>query len=369
MKKNMKRFLAFIEECFGMIFFGAAENHILLSHSGKKKFYSYTQLKKHQKKVRKIFMSFVGGIVLLLLGVVIGPAILPVTYKAEIYIPSGRGDILIGNVSKNQATVIFKTLNARDSKKPLATKAYVEVYEDENLKKMVAKSEESDYAVTHMIPINNLKEGNQYYFQIVASDSADFSNAKKVFSWGEGKDPIKVFTTGEPIIPKCTTDEIRNMIVLQQENKESFYENAVVQQTDFTNVESIDDAEEATEEDKTLKISNVQNENHLQPQNKVQTIISWKTNFPATTVLEYSEGTNGERKKIVISDKKTIKHAAVLTTLKAGTVYYFKVISEDENGNLAVSKDYSLRTPIPKDTVLQQIAKNFKGLIFQMNQE
>lgn len=364
MKKNMKRFLAFIEECFGMIFFGAAENHILLSHSGKKKFYSYTQLKKHQRRMRRFFALFVGGIALLFLGIIIGPAVLPATYRTEIYIPNGRGDILIGNVSKNQATVIFKTLNAKDGGKPLATKAFVEVYEEESLKKLVTKSEEADYAVTHMIPINNLSEGNQYYFQIVVTDSGDYSNAKKISSWGDGKDPIKVFTSGEPVAPKCTEKDIRNIIIKQQEIPENFAE---AYEDDFSNVEEAG-SEAVSEAEKVLEISNVQNENHLQPQNKVQTIISWRTNFPATTVLEYSEGSKGEKKRIVVNEKKTIKHAAVLTTLKPATVYYFKVMSEDEKGDVAVSKDYSLRTPVPKDTVLQQIAKNFKGLLFQANE-
>jgi F0F1-type ATP synthase epsilon subunit len=61
-----------------------------------------------------------------------------------------------------------------------------------------------------------------------------------------------------------------------------------------------------------------------------------------------------------------MKHAAILTTFKAGTIYYFEAKSQDEKGNIAVSGEYSLHTPRPKANVLKAIVDNMEALIRQI---
>jgi hypothetical protein len=330
----------------------------MMSHKNQKKFHSYTQLKAHQRKIRRnvfwIFLLFV----FLLVGIVIGPALFPRTLKTEVYIPNGKGDILFGNVSKDQATVIFKTLDAENEDKPLATKAFVEVYSDKDYAKLVQRTDEDDYAVTHMIPITGLSEGRKYYIRISASDSENFANAKTISDWGDESEPISVLAIGE------TTNTCSTQNQNKTENDINIPEIAV-STTDEGGSTLINNGN--TEKNNSLEILSVQNENYLQPNNKVQTIISWKTNIPATTVLLYREENSNDTKELDASDQKQIKHAAVLTTLKTGTVYYFKVKSKDEKGDEVVSQEYSLSTPRAEETTIQQMINNFKSLFFKAN--
>ena len=350
-KRIANNFFERFSEHFKMIFFSAAENHIMMSHKNQKKFQSYTQLKAHQRKIRRnVFWIFL-LLVFLLVGIVIGPAIFPRTLKTEVYIPNGKGDVLFGNVSKDQATVIFKTLDAINEYKPLATKAFVEVYTDKAHEKLLERTDADDYAVTHMIPVTGLTEGKNYYIRISASDSADFTNAKTISDWGDVNEPISVLAIGETT-NACITQN-QNKI----QNNTNISQNAVPGTTTLVNNGN---------KSGSLEILSVQNENYLQPGNKVQTIISWKTNVPATTVLLYREGNSGEEKELNVNDQKQIKHAAVLTTLKVSTAYYFKVKSKDEKGNEVVSQEYSLRTPQPKETTVQQMIDNFKALFFNI---
>lgn len=373
MKRRIKKILsylpAFLSEYFEWIFSDASENQIRIAKSKKNKFRSYTQLKKHQKKLKIFVAGFFLALFFLWIGLVVGPTLFPKQIETELYIPNGRGDILLGNVSKNQATVIFKTLDSANGNKPLATKAFVEVFDDKDYTKLVRRSAEDDYAITHIIPVDSLQEGNIYYIRITAKDAANPAHMKNVSFWGDGKDPIRVYTTGE-LIPSCAVPKETPYVAAVNDNDVSTGKNEKTAVQITTSIDSTTNAGNAKDlqqsDDSVLHISNVMNENYLQPKNKVQTIISWNTNIPATTVLIYSEGNSKEKKEIIINDQLQTKHAAILTTLKAGTTYYFNVKSVDENGGVAISEEYSLRTPKPQSTVTEKIFESFKSIFRQV---
>ena len=341
-------------EYFEWILSDAAENQIRIAKSKNNKFRSYTQLKKHQKMVKRYVAIILLTLVSVFAGLLVAPIIFPQPIESEVYIPNGKGDILIGNISKNQVTVIFKTLDSANGNTPLATKAFVEFYSDKDYKNLVRRSEVDDYAVTHIIPVDSLQENNIYYVRIIATDSSLQHHSKTISSWGDGNDLLKVYTTGE-LIPTCATQN-ENRTVVQDNN-----ENKPVIAPNSDNGMEVMQASNSS-----LKITEVQNENYLQPKNKVQTIISWNTNTPATTVLAYGEGNTGQKTEVIINNEKQTKHAAVLTTLKAGTTYYFSAKSVDANGNVAVSDEYSLRTPKPQSTIAEKIVENFKVIFHQI---
>ncbi|MDO8240355.1 MAG: hypothetical protein Q7T51_00535, partial [Candidatus Moranbacteria bacterium] len=106
----------------------------------------------------------------------------------------------------------------------------------------------------------------------------------------------------------------------------------------------------------------VRTDSALAQNDKVQTIISWTTDEPATTELIYQEGRNAEKKAIKISNALTTSHVAVITTFKAGVVYYFQVKSTDLSENEATSSDYALLTPKRKENVIQIIINNFQDI-------
>jgi hypothetical protein len=97
----------------------------------------------------------------------------------------------------------------------------------------------------------------------------------------------------------------------------------------------------------------------LTQNNKVQTIISWKTDEQATSILSYREGRIGEEKEFSNTDSLFTNHVIVMTSFKSGTVYNFRVKSTDAAGNESISGYFSFLTPRVKENIIQIITNNF----------
>jgi len=54
-------------------------------------------------------------------------------------------------------------------------------------------------------------------------------------------------------------------------------------------------------------------------------------------------------------------HTVVIANWKAGTVYRFRVASVDAAGNIAESKDFTVKTPQKKESVIDIIVNNFSS--------
>ncbi|KKU53930.1 MAG: MscS Mechanosensitive ion channel, partial [Candidatus Moranbacteria bacterium GW2011_GWE2_47_10] len=117
----------------------------------------------------------------------------------------------------------------------------------------------------------------------------------------------------------------------------------------------------ATDEN-SPKIEQVRTDSALTQSDKVQAIISWKTDENSDTSIIYKEGKAGKENEIKVSDVMTTSHIAVITTFKPGTVYYFNVKSIDVAGNEAKSNDFALLTPKRKENIIQIIVNNFQDI-------
>lgn len=367
MKKIIKKILPHLPrvftEYYEFLFSDPSENQLRVVKAKENKFKSYTELKKHQRRLKRFFIGTFLSLFFLLAGLVLQPILFPKQPESEIYIPNGRGDILLGNTSKNQTTVIFKTLDGANDNKPLATKAIVEAYRDQQYTKLERRTTEDDYAVTHIIPVDTLQEGKLYYIRIITRDAAVPEHTKIISSWGDGTDPITVFTSGELVANCANTGNIQNSNSTANVNESN---KVTIASSGLNSAAQDSENDKTLGGDSALQISSINNENYLQPKNKVQTIISWNTNNPATSVLIYSEGNSKEEKEIAIDREMQTKHAVVLTTFKAGTIYYFKVKSVDRNGNSAISQQYSLKTPKPQTTFAEKIVESFDSILRQI---
>lgn len=356
------------KECFDIIFHSAAENHIQLAkRDASGRFQSYIQLKKYQQRIRLLTIKILMAAIFLLIGILVGPAVFNREELHDIYIPDGKGDILIGNVSKNKATIVFKTMDTLHQNKPLATVAEVKIYRDLSHKDLVQEAYSDGYAVTHVISLDGLVDGTTYYPVISVSEDKDFNGTKEISAWG-GTDPIAIYATGETA-SSCVTEikKIQEEYARLEKDKEKtklhiLNPEAIAEITTPTVID-----ENPIIVDPTFKILGVQNENYLYGKDKLQIIISWKTNMPATAKLLYRYDDNGEKKEeLNVSKEKATKHVAVLTTLKTETKYYFKVMSTNEKGENVVSEEYSLQTPHAKDTISDIIVNNLKELTHQV---
>lgn len=102
--------------------------------------------------------------------------------------------------------------------------------------------------------------------------------------------------------------------------------------------------------------------------NKIQTIISWLTNEPSTSQVEYQEGVHGGSAKLSevtnLNMNYTKEHVMVVTKFKPGIVYSFRVKSVDSGDNLSSSKVHTFMTAKKKEsiiTIIMNILENTFG--------
>jgi hypothetical protein len=527
----MKKFFDQIVEYWDILFSSAAENQIKMQKGqghGHRVFRSYSQLKKFQKKLRRF--SFV--LMLIAAGMLVSQILYPSAVRSKAAISIKQGDIIISDVSKDGATVVFKTVDEAHFNRPLATVATISVYQDPGLTKLVKTTDPDDYAVTHIIKLEGLENNREYYLRLNATDSpndwgisaaaqASFSaniaelsklrvatagqlakiydisdpflvypqknvmimfktdqeakchlrfndEALQLLAGQEGemdyfkdhtlKFPNSIGDGGSDYRIKCEdrrdksaelesqiinydfaslndkamlgangtsdakisnlkveqgigggiaitwdTDQKTNSIV-QYRNLENDTEiiigdvNHFVQKhsvsmgmayafypkvkvisfdlmgrkteieqdlSDYFSQKNSEIKKDAVDENKLI-LRNISDESSLYSNEKVQAIVSWYSNKPADTKVIYKEGKGGEEKEVSFGNKLSTEHMAVFTQFKTGTVYYFKVKSTDESGQIAFSEEFSLLTPSGKEGIIRIIKNNIKQLVRQI---
>ncbi len=94
---------------------------------------------------------------------------------------------------------------------------------------------------------------------------------------------------------------------------------------------------------------------------KIQTVISWITNKPATTMVYYMEGVHGPN--VELSGKTELKndysrdHVTLFTEFVPGTVYTFRVESTDSSGNSTISDPNTFMTPRKSESIIDVIIR------------
>ena len=98
---------------------------------------------------------------------------------------------------------------------------------------------------------------------------------------------------------------------------------------------------------------------------KVQTIISWKTDKPSTSRIYFEEGISTKDALAFMTPLEkefVLDHIIITTAFKTGRVYRFRVESIDASGNTSYSKDYTILTPRPRESILDLMIKNFEEI-------
>lgn len=97
---------------------------------------------------------------------------------------------------------------------------------------------------------------------------------------------------------------------------------------------------------------------------RIQTIVSWKTDEPATSIVSYEEGSGLAKKelanKVEIPNNWVSDHVVILTNLKPGVIYKVEITSVDTVNNKAVLPIRTIITPKPSESIFDVIIKNFE---------
>ncbi len=112
-----------------------------------------------------------------------------------------------------------------------------------------------------------------------------------------------------------------------------------------------------------LKINEVYSE-LLTTKNKeeIKLLISWKTNKPARSEVEYSKGGNEEGGQIIQEDKFSYSHSAVLSSLDPASAYTYKIKAVDQWGNEIISDRFAFYTGAPNISLLDLLFGAFKDV-------
>ncbi|MEK9154753.1 MAG: fibronectin type III domain-containing protein [Patescibacteria group bacterium] len=113
-------------------------------------------------------------------------------------------------------------------------------------------------------------------------------------------------------------------------------------------------------------ISNLKIDSAMIPgrNDRVQTIVSWKSDEPSTSLVEYAEGSGSAddplNNRVEISDNFSETHNVIITKLKPGSLYRMRVASVDDAGNKTISPIRTIITPRQSESIVDVIVKNFE---------
>lgn len=94
-----------------------------------------------------------------------------------------------------------------------------------------------------------------------------------------------------------------------------------------------------------------------------QVIVSWNTDEPATSQVEYAEGITGDSYPMSTAKDNSLSssHVVILRDLKPSSSYYFRVVSADASDNTTKSEAGSALTGFIQSSVLDTILKSLQG--------
>jgi hypothetical protein len=94
---------------------------------------------------------------------------------------------------------------------------------------------------------------------------------------------------------------------------------------------------------------------------KIMAIISWDTDEPATSQVEYGQGLSGEyANKTEEVTSFNMSHTVIIPGLKPNASYQYRIVSKDASNNISKSLDQTLITPTKEKSLLQLIIKSLE---------
>ena len=105
---------------------------------------------------------------------------------------------------------------------------------------------------------------------------------------------------------------------------------------------------------------------------KSQVVVSWETDEPGTSQIEYDFGVTGDEFSIKSQEDAvlTTSHVVVVTGLRPSSSYHLRAISRDASGNKGISEPQSILTEQARSSILDMIINSIQsslGWLFGMS--
>ncbi len=253
----------------------------------------------------------------------------------------------------------------------------------------------SGYSTTHTVKLENLKDGTTYHLRLEGIDRAENPIASDDYNFTTLTFP-KVLTTGAQNKAEGQT-EVKWTTNVQTTSEVEYYNETAAPKTQGNSslvrehsilVFGLEDATEykfkvrgrdqfgyeavsAENKFRTLEdttpptISEVKSESNTVGSGdaaKIQIIVSWKTNEPTTSQVQYGEGLSGSSYSAETDEnaERVREHLLVVGGLTPAKTYHFRVISKDKAGNESKSQAYSILTSQARQSFLQIVIGNLE---------
>jgi hypothetical protein len=113
-----------------------------------------------------------------------------------------------------------------------------------------------------------------------------------------------------------------------------------------------------------VESSSIPSISSLIQEHTAQIVVSWNTDEPATSQIEFGDGTGTSyTQKTLEESNLTINHIVILSNLTLSKVYHMRVISKDKAGNAGISTDAVAITQKSTENVLNLVITNL-GEVF-----
>jgi hypothetical protein len=253
----------------------------------------------------------------------------------------------------------------------------------------------SGFSSTHTVKLENLKDSTTYHFRLEGVDRADNPIASDDYNFttltfpkiltvsaenkAEGQTEVKWTTNVQ------TTSEVEyyneNAAPKTQGNSSLVREHSIlvfgledateykfkVRGRDQFGYEAVSGENKfRTLEDTTPPvISEVKSESNTVGSGdaaKIQIIVSWKTNEPTSSQVQYGEGLSGSSYSAETDEnaERVRDHLVVIGGLTPAKTYHFRVVSKDKAGNESKSQGYSILTSRARQSFLQIVIGNLE---------
>ncbi|MDI6734175.1 MAG: Calx-beta domain-containing protein [Patescibacteria group bacterium] len=308
-------------------------------------------------------------------------------------VPPVISEVTVKNITETGVTITWRTnvegsslvaFASEEEYKPKAENPYIA-----EMGKSEAKTKE------HLVELVNLKSGVKYHFQVKTQNVVGVMGKGRdlIFTTKFGKPELIVLEVKETkasvkwATDKPTTsyvelkdvktnkitkigDELLNrshIIALTNLKPDTSYEVKGFGYDEKGNlIETRSKVFKTLIDIKAPTISGLKIENALIPTrtDRLQTIVLWKTDEPATSQVFYEEGVGAPGAKLkersILIETLTTDHVVVLTSFKPSAVYRIQVVSMDGSGNKAVSSVQSILTPQKGESIFDIITRNFE---------
>jgi phosphodiesterase/alkaline phosphatase D-like protein len=297
-------------------------------------------------------------------------------------------NVAVADLNLTQATISWETSNLSTSSLEWGLSPSYGNYKDKG----------SEKVQKHSVTLDNLSSGTTYHYRarsveetgaILSSDDYSFATPDlpqiTKYALGEIKDtsislswtsniPIDSnvrytdTATGETKIQGKEEKTTDHALALEGLEAGKSYKIEIQGRDDKGNMAEIPAFEVRTGADNVPpEISQVRSQSAILggAEDKVQAIISWRTNELADTKVLWDLGsTKGDKfsNETKLDSNLTTNHIAVITSFKPGTVYRFRVVSSDKFGNISISPDYTILTPVRRQSIIQMIVNQFEGI-------